>query len=513
MKVVKRSTQEQLMGLKKTNFNSIDDSFFDGEVVPVHLSARNWHPENELHSSSILTKSIGDTRNFLGQNTSILRDDLRRKTFAAIIENTGKLKILKFEENSSVESSTEVEKDVFRSEIALDKYSGKLFVAAVIKDGGTNKLYFNGSILKTEATNPDFPLLSISQVPIGHIPNDNFSYGIMTYKCRDSKKIFFRQFKGTTVGEERVLFSDENSIGGAGIATSGDSVLFRVDVRKNGKIIAMLAKSSNQGNVVEGFSPVDLPYGDEFELLPASSSPIQDYIGTFHVPLAIASDKETIALDYVDGYAIVEAIKINGGKDVFAKAAFAAFPKKPKTKSANPEFGDGVTDGVGVIATIKVNGQLYSSNSQSGGASYPMHNHLNHEMPSISALALTECYTDTVSPNIVSMDYLYMESSIDGGPLSPELHFETWDMALPKPIVRATSSRNTVHLEIEKDANFFQGKTIVKIEDPILEVLSFDIKDSRNATLVVSSSDIKGKYLSIDVLSQFYHHNLKVEVK
>jgi len=513
MKFIDRKSQNMPMNMKFIgNRVELDDNFFDGETVPDALRAKNWHPENVLHASDLISHDIKSTRNFLGQNENIIRDDLRRRTIASFIHGDGALEIIEMS-NSGIKNKNELFKNnVLRNSLSLDKYSGKVFITTILKN---NKINFDGTILVTSATLPDFPFFEIAQVSIGHIPQKAFEYGILTYKCRASGNLYIRKFENENMGEEITLVAPE-TVGGAGIAISGDNVLIRIDSYIDGRLTALLSRSDDKGKTFSEFKPIELPYDESFELLPASAAPMQDYAGAFHVPLCVANEYETILLDYIENYALVEAIRVNEPKDYRTFTALARFPKTSACDTTDIQtlrFGDGVTDGIGIIATLNVNGNLYASNSQSGGISYPEPSHLNHEMPLIRALSLTECYTKGDIPNTVSMDYLYVESTKEGGPLCPELHFETWEMPLPKPVAKAFFDGKKINIVIEKDANFFHGKTAVKIDDPLVEILDLTIHEVRKASIVTSSSNPVGKKLTIEVNSQFHHHSIDVFIE
>jgi hypothetical protein len=134
-------------------------------------------------------------------------------------------------------------------------------------------------------------------------------------------------------------------------------------------------------------------------------------------------------------------------------------------------------------------------------------------MPDIRALNVTECYTEGTHPNTVSMDYLYVESTKEGGPIGSDIHFETWEMPLPKPLGRAKFNGKRVNVRILKDANFFQGKTTVQINDPIIEVENVKIQEVRKATVTFSSTDVVGKTLTFEVKSQFHHHKIDMVIE
>src|SRR5260221_11367048 len=89
------------------------------------------------------------------------------------------------------------------------------------------------------------------------------------------------------------------------------------------------------------------------------------------------------------------------------------FPKSP-AQAGLLWKGNGVTDGIGIIATTIAEGKLLISNSQTGGFLYPPERTVNYDMTLMFAFRATECcYTRAQSANMVSMDYLFIESNDD----------------------------------------------------------------------------------------------------
>ena len=65
-------------------------------------------------------------------------------------------------------------------------------------------------------------------------------------------------------------------------------------------------------------------------------------------------------------------------------------------------------------------GRLFSSNSSAGGGHFPEAKLLNHEMPLVAEFSASECYSSGQKPNVVSMDYLFVEAIGVGRPISSE---------------------------------------------------------------------------------------------
>ena len=164
------------------------------------------------------------------------------------------------------------------------------------------------------------------------------------------------------------------------------------------------------------------------------------------------------------GDAVVEAIEAEAGHR--AALSLAPFPKKDDplpARSTPSRFGDGRTDGLGLIMVLMADGRLYASNSQAGGRHFPAPARLNHELPNVAAFAATDCYTPGDRPNTVSMDYLWMEGDERGAPMGPTLHAETWDMPLPEPVVEVSRDGDRVRLRVVQDGFFYEGGTTVAL--------------------------------------------------
>jgi hypothetical protein len=275
------------------------------------------------------------------------------------------------------------------------------------------------------------------------------------------------------------------------------------------RINPMIAYSSDAGATFGAFESISTPLDDSFMSTP-SGRPTVDHLGFFHVPLSFTDGNEAVAFDAVLGRALVEAIRVPGSLSYGSPVEAEAFPKKPGAigGGADIRFGNGVTDGLGIIMVLESGGRLFTSNSQAGGLHYPPTEHLNHEMPKIAAFCSTECYTSGLRPNVVSMDYAYVEQSPDTNlPYSGELHYETWDMPLPEPSVIAQANSQNVQVTIESDANFYAGQTTFDFDDPAINIIKMDITDARHAIIQTDSDSLVGKRLCFDVKTLFYHHS------
>jgi hypothetical protein len=224
--------------------------------------------------------------------------------------------------------------------------------------------------------------------------------------------------------------------------------------------------------------------------------------GAFHAPVALESKDEALALNYVIASdMLVEAIRVDGQ---LVKDELAVFPS---TLGSGNTFGNGVSDGHGLIMALSTDdGRLFSSNSSAGGSHFPEAQLLNHEMPLVADFSASECYSSGLIPNVVSMDYIFVECNAVGRPISGDVFIETWDMPLPIPGARARAHGKQVEVEILNDADLEPGKVTFSFDDPTIRVTDVDIPDLRHATVRTDSEDLRGKILAFDVLTLFHRH-------
>ena len=178
----------------------------------------------------------------------------------------------------------------------------------------------------------------------------------------------------------------------------------------------------------------------------------------------------------------------------------------PSTLGGENHFGNGVTDGHGLIMVLATEGHLLTSNSSAGGIHFPEAALLNHEMPLVAVYSASQCYSSGLVPNFVSMDYLYIEANEVGRPVSPYLHIETWDMPLPIPEARAKCDGAQVEVTIVRDADLEPGKVTFGFDDPTINITDVDVTSLRTAVVKTESEDLKGKTLTFDVLTLFHRH-------
>lgn len=504
LRLVERAAQLQASGAVHLRSPMTLDEFLDGIEIPSGVRAQNWSLEHEVHGSALLSKAVESTRNLLSTQVNLVRDDVRDKTWCSIIEG-GKLTLVEIG-NEGSHRCVLTEANVWRSHMVLDKFAGEPIVCWITATSESHTLWFQNEAVPTAARRPDFPFTALSQAPIGHAQSDPPAFGVLAYKCRDTGQLFCRRFEGARLGPE-IEVDTPAIVGGLSFAISGEEIIGRIDAIKDDRVVPMISFATDAGAVFGDFEAVELPYGASFHALPASAPPATDFLGFFHVPIAVANGEESIALDLVVNEALVEAVRMPTSASGTPEAGTQAFPKKTATteSDAPQRFGDGVTDGLGIIMVALSEGRLFTSNSQAGGIHFPERVHLNHEMPKVAAFNATECYTGGKQPNVVSMDYVYLEADAEGFPLSGELHFETWHMPLPEPQARARADGSDVIVTIDKDANFIPGETIFEL-DPSITVRSVEVIDDRNARVVTDAGALTGRRIGFEVRSRFYHH-------
>jgi hypothetical protein len=502
MQIITRSKQGAASRLRESN----DDSAFDGESIPREITPRSWTREGDVHRANVLTKSLTTTRFLAGPHVSITRDDARRTTWAAVVENN---RLLLCEASGPrpnqfpeprFERKALTEGDIWRYHLALNKFTGAVSVAWVSRVGAAHRLWLDGGEVNTSSRAVDFPFLEFSQASVGRLQTQQPKFAILTYKCRDSGKIFYRRIVQREIGPERTL-DVGNTVGGASVGIANDRVVIRVDQVRNGKLLPTLIESEDGGESFKS-REIDLSgYEPGFNVVPGYTAPTVDKGYGIHIPIYGDNGQESVALNYVlEKDMLIEAIRVagtrpDGGLEVF-----------PSTLGSRNPFGNGVSDGHGLIMVLRTEGRLYSSNSSAGGIYFPESALLNHEMLNVAAFDSSECYSSGLTANYVSMDYLYVEGDSRGRPISPYLHIETWDMPLPLPETVARSRGSEVVVEIVKDADLESGKVVFGFDDPSINVTGVDVIDFRKAVVKTDAKDLAGKRITFDVQTLFHRH-------
>lgn len=533
MRIITRQDQQaQLSKATPPPGAQPDDRFFDGQPLPRPIQAHNWITEGSVHRERILSSSVDNTRYLLGPQVSIVRDDNRRVTWAATVEDLDgghgqkQLWLSRFDgSRPETAASPRLERklvatgDIWRFHIALNKFDGEVSVAWITRSGQGSTLWLNGQRVETKSPDPDFPFFAFSQPPIGHVVREAPPFAVLGYKCRKSGQCFLRRVQGGKPGPE-ILLKTDKTIGGVSFGISEDKVLARVDQVHRGKVVPALIHSSDAGGTFGKAEALSLSgYDGGFQVVPGYTEPVVDIGGNFHVPVHAASKQESVALNYVVREdALVEAIRVAGTHPLLDEvganraASQVTLEVFPATLGNPNGYGTGTTDGHGLIMVLSTEGRLFSSNSSAGGLFFPDSALLNHEMPLVSVFATTECYTTGLKPNFVSMDYLYFEANAVGQPISSDLQMETWDMPLPVPAARAESSGSRVEVTVVADADFEPGEVSFRFEDPCVRIKNVEVTSLRTAVIDTDTEDLKGKTLIYDVDSLFHRHYGEVVV-
>jgi hypothetical protein len=437
---------------------------------------------------------------------------MRRTTWAATVDD-GRLHVTRYDPlgrpGEHPHPAREVVRHarIWRYHLNLNKYTGEVSVTWILRDDDGAQLWHDGRCLNTGDV--DFPFFRLSQVPVGRVQEEPPPYGLLGYKDRASGEIFIRRLERDDWEAEQVVL-DRPTVGGISFGIVGDDVLARVDLLKGDQLVPALLKSTDAGRSFQEAEEIDLSgVSDGFAVCPGYQEPIVDKGGALHVPIGMASDTESLVLNHVVAAdLLVEAIRVFG---LPRKSELRVFPS---TLGSENTFGNGVSDGHGLIMVLATEqGYLYSSNSSAGGSHFPEPLLLNHEMPLIAEFTASECYSSGAKPNFVSMDYLFIEANNVGRPVSNDIYVETWDMPLPVPRARATAEGGNVRIEILNDADLEPGKVTVDFDDPEVTVTGLEIHDMRSATVTTDSEELHGKTLSFDVLTLFHRHYAETTVE
>jgi hypothetical protein len=518
MRIITRNDQDRLLGLRVAG-GLPSDAYFDGLPLPRETAARNWKSENAVHRAQAISDRLDSTRYFEGPQVNILRDDNRRVTWAAIVEkgsalverkDSGSCQLVLCRISGArlgasgaprIERKLIAEGDIWRYHIALDKFSGAVSIAWIQRTNDKQTLWLDGTLVPTDAEEPDFPFYAFSQPPIGHVATTAPPYSLLGYKCRRNGRVFIRKVDEQKFGDEMVLNPEDPVVGGVSFAVLDNKVVARLDVLKKEKLVPRLLISDD---AAETFQTKELDisgYEPGFEVVPGYTKPVVDVGKNFHAPVIVTDGKESAALNYVlEADALVEGIRVQGGQPDGSLEVFPATLGNPNA------YGDGVTDGYGLIMVLGSEGRLFTSNSSAGGIFFPRSAMLNNEMPLVAAFCPTECYESGIKPNYVNMDYLYLEADPRGEPISSTLYLETWDMPLPIPKVTATSHGAKVEVTVLSDADLEPGKVNFSFSDPTVKILDVQVTGLRSAVLLTDTDELKGKVLIFDVDTIFHRH-------
>jgi hypothetical protein len=506
-----RQTQFSLFSAVFARSTSATDTMFDTAPLPKEMRALNWILETTVHRAVKLSSSLKNTNQFVGVQTMLARDEVRRTTYAIAIENDG-LRLFALKNGALSSSITVASGDVRRAHISLRKFDGAPIVAYVIKKNDGYVVQVNGKTITDVSSDFDFPFVTVKQPPIGYPALAQPEAIIVSYKDRSSNRIIIQRLHPVTLAPEVPTALDAiEPLGGADIAIGPTKTLLRYNSLDNGRIVTILRWSDDFGRTFAPPATVDLSSVPHDDQVPSNAPLCLDYTNRFHVPIAVRKGDTTTLLDIHPEDDLATAALSSGPSVNFSDVNF---PKMPdRTMGFREGFGDGVTDGNGMIASVLVNGKLLVANSQSGGYSYPEAAHLNYDMQAMHCFRSTECYTRGGSANVVSMDYAFVEADGDGHALSSDLWIDTWDMPLPTPVLRAQWEQDTLRVIIDRDGWFFPGQTTFELEPAITEISKATFVGFREFALqFVDPSKLQDVTLTYETRNVFFHYKAAVQL-
>lgn len=517
MKIRTRELQLSGVAIPRTFRSQLDssilltDAFLDGEAIPRRSAPVHWIDENEVHGALILSRDVDTSRYFQGTQQLLVRDDQRQVTHVIIPDANG-LALATIQGSEIHSRSTLFSGLLVRAHLALVKSTGQPRVLYAGFNNGRQTLFLDREAIRTEANQPDFPYLDFSQPPLGNTVTEAPAYGLLSYKCRKTGKVYLRRLVGEELHAEQEVKSPP-CVGGMDLAILGDRVLCRINAVSSDRLVPMVAWSDDGGKTLSEFKPLPLDDAAIPIVHPSTANVFIDITGTFHVPVVGGDGTKNRLLDVMpDEELATEALVSDFQFD--PNGLLEVFPSRDPVGVAGKSraFGDGITDGAGVIANILERGAILSSNSQSGGFSYPPPVFLNYDMPRAYALKSTQCYTRGERSNHVTMDYALLEADSFGNPICGDLLLETWDMPLPEPAVISTLDGSRLHVQIEKDGSFFAGGTEFTFSDPAVEVVGVKFEGSQVAKLELSRPPQAGAKLSFRSRNTFLDFEGTVEI-
>ena len=157
-----------------------------------------------MDQTRVLSDRLDSTRYFMGPQVSILRDDNRLVTWAAIVEALGNLGKPATPSLQAVRDATAslapprldrkviAEGPIWRYHLTLDKYTGEVTTTWITRSADRWNIWFDAKVLQTQAQEPDFPFYAFSQPPIGHVVTKAPPFSLLSYKCRKTGRLFMR---------------------------------------------------------------------------------------------------------------------------------------------------------------------------------------------------------------------------------------------------------------------------------------------------------------------------------
>lgn len=482
----------------------LSDSLLNTPQLPRPTKALRWLRETEVHSGLRITDKLKNSNQFLANQVIVVRDELRLVTWVASIETDG-VYLSRIEGDHLASHDLIAAGEISRATLTLRKFDGFPLVTYIQVINSQGKLFINKSQISTTSDSVDFPCLAIEQPPIGFAGLDAPKHAVLTYKETETGKSIARRLDPNSLTcDPEVDLQLPSILGGIAIVLSNGRAIGKVELVQGQVVIPAVMDSADYFVTPAPMQPIDLTGVPHDRVVPAKSRLFVDNTGAIHMSLLVDHNNVSIALDvHLDDDRIVAAIS---GPNA-AHSLIEAFPKMPALYSdLRFGYGDGNTDGAGIIATLLSNGRLFASNSQSGGYIYPDAGLLNDDMQRMYLHSQTECYTRS-RPNYVSMDYAFIESDEAGNPVSAELWLETWDMPLPLPEVEHTWEGDRLRLRILRDGWFFPGQTSFVIEPTVAEITRAEFTDYREMTLEFNEpARVRGTTITFETKNVFFYY-------
>lgn len=480
----------------------LSDRLYDGVPLAPGFRATRWLEESTVHGALRITDQAVNTRGFVSLQSPIVRDEIRATTWVASNEVSGLFltKVL----NGAVNQRNQLTQNpVDRFSIGLRKYDGATFVAYT----AGNSIFVNDRLIGALGEEPTFPSIALDQVPVGHYPSAPPAWGLLSYKTAGRLVLQLLTGDGEPDGAPMAL-PFEGTLGGLDVVIYDGIAVAKVGVVDGAGVTFHVARFPITDRIAESpaFEPVDLSGGGYSTFRPGGSPGFFDSAGRYHFS-AVGMGPDSCAVYDVMPFEDL-ATEVGSHPSAILDTQASAFPKKPTRETAPLPFGfgDGVTDGSGIIVTTLQNGLLLASNSQSGGYSYPSDKILNHEMPEVLCFRSTECYTRGAVPNTVSMDYLFVEADSRGEPVDSSIWLETWDMPLPAPKLTASASNDRIRLRIEADGWFIPGTTSIQFSDPLVRARSIEWVDERELVVTTTAPPPSGTTAVFEAFSDLFYH-------
>jgi len=489
------------------------DEVFDGIEIGPGFKPQKWAEEATVHAGTRFSSYVVTTP-FLGRQTTMMRDEQRLLSHVTHIE-CGEV-VHSILEGGEVQERHRYGENVRRCCLALDDFTGRAILFWTDEQG---QAWLNGVRVETPEGDNDFPFVAVSQ--ISHTPDVEkpHPYGMLGVKSRATGDIWVTRFDIKSLKPETFSKLDVGPcLGGVDFAAWKNTVALRVDVLIDGQPVVHVAQSKSGLRKIGAFKAIEVEDKGITGASPSMGAMVVDRMGRFQVPIVVTRGETS---EFILATLGEDAVSIGHIQNAMTlpPVSVARFPKKDETDAVasvarDAASGNGVSDGLGLIATYIDGGRLMASNSQAGGTHFPEDGMLNHEMPKVLLFKSSQCYTRPgAAANMVSMDYLYLEADQTGAPVPGGPFFDTWDMPLPEPVLAAKVKGKAVHLKIARDGWFIQGQTMFDIDNPLIKIVAVELIDGRTAVVKCDRPVPPGTSVRFVAQSRYYHHAAATTVR